>query len=74
MNSLDVVLLLLIVAVGVAGVVRGFGRTILDALALYAGLWGASLAAPPVAARISLHAGALGPSAASCTRLPAAMP
>ena len=57
MNSLDVGLLVLIVAVGVIGLVRGFGRTALDALGLYAGLWAASLAAPLVAARISLHAG-----------------
>ena len=60
MNTLDVMLLLLIVGVGVAGMVRGFGRTALDALALYAGLWAASLAAPLVAARISLHAGGTG--------------
>jgi uncharacterized membrane protein required for colicin V production len=57
MNALDIGLLVLIAAVGVAGLVRGFGRTMLDALALYAGLWAASLAAPQVAARISLHAG-----------------
>jgi len=57
MNGLDVGLLVLIIAVGVAGIVRGFGRTALDALALYAGLWAASLTAPLLAARISLHAG-----------------
>lgn len=57
MNTLDVMLLLLIVGIGVVGMVRGFGRTALDALALYAGLWAASLTAPLVAARIILHAG-----------------
>ncbi len=57
MNSLDVGLLVLIAAVGVVGLVRGFGRTALDALALYAGLWAASLAAPGLAGRLSLHAG-----------------
>jgi len=57
MNSLDVGLLVLIAGVGAVGMMRGFGRTALDALALYAGLWAASLAAPLLAARISLHAG-----------------
>ena len=57
MNSLDVGLLALIALVGAVGMVRGFGRTALDALALYAGLWAASLAAPLLAARLSLHAG-----------------
>ena len=57
MNTLDVGLLVLIALVGVVGMVRGFGRTALDALALYAGLWAASLTAPLVAARLSLHAG-----------------
>lgn len=58
MNILDVGLLVLIVGVGAVGMVRGFGRTALDALALYTGLWAASLAAPLLAARISFHAGA----------------
>ena len=57
MNALDMTLVALIALVGVVGLVRGFGRTLLDALALYAGLWAASLAAPSVAAKISLHAG-----------------
>jgi len=57
MNSLDVGLLVLIALVGAVGLVRGFGRTALDALALYAGLWAASLTAPLLAARLSLHAG-----------------
>ncbi len=60
MNGLDIGLILVIVAVGVVGLVRGFGRTALDALALYAALWGASLAAPAVAARVSFHAGGAG--------------
>lgn len=58
MNSLDVALLALIVGVGVVGMRRGFGRTALDALALYAGLWAASLAAPLLASHISFHTGA----------------
>ena len=57
MNGLDIGLLVLIGIVGVVGLVRGFGRTLLDALALYGALWAASLAAPLVAARLSLHAG-----------------
>ena len=60
MNGLDIGLLVLIVAIGVVGLVRGFGRTMLDTLALYAGLWAASTAAPLLAARISLHAGGAG--------------
>ncbi len=60
MNGLDMILAALIALVGVAGLVRGFGRTLLDALALYAGLWAASLAAPAAAAHISLHAGGAG--------------
>ena len=60
MNGLDIGLLALIVIIGVVGLVRGFGRTLLDTLALYAGLWGASLAAPLLAARLSLHAGGAG--------------
>ena len=47
----------MIAAIGAVGLWRGFGRTFLDALALYAGLWAASAAAPAVAARLSLHAG-----------------
>lgn len=60
MNGLDIGLVVLIAAVSVVGLVRGFGRTILDTLALYAALWAASLAAPLVASRISLHAGGAG--------------
>ncbi len=60
MNWLDIGLLLLITAIGVVCLVRGFGRTLLDTLALYAGLWAASLSAPLVAARVSLHAGGAG--------------
>lgn len=60
MNGLDIGLVILIVAIGVVGLVRGFGRTSLDTLALYAGLWAASLTAPLVAARVSLHAGGAG--------------
>ena len=60
MNGLDIGLLVLIVAVGVVGLVRGFGRTMLDTLALYAALWAASAAAPLLAARLSLHAGGAG--------------
>ena len=58
MNGLDIALLALIAGAGVVGLVRGFGRTLLDAVALYAALWAASLAAPLAAARLSLHAGA----------------
>lgn len=57
MNGLDIGLLALIGVVGAAGLVRGFGRTLLDTLALYGALWAAALAAPLGAARISLHAG-----------------
>ncbi|MGI4787607.1 MAG: CvpA family protein [Janthinobacterium lividum] len=57
MNALDIGLIVLIIAIGCVGLVRGFGRTMLDTLALYAGLWGASLTAPVLAARLSLHAG-----------------
>ena len=57
MNGLDIALVVLIVGIGVVGIVRGFGRTLLDALALYAALWLSSAAMPMVAGRISLHAG-----------------
>lgn len=57
MNWLDIVLLLLIVGVALFGAVRGFGRTALDALALYGALWLASTLAPVLAAHLSLHAG-----------------
>ena len=60
MNWLDIGLVILIVAIGVVGLVRGFGRTSLDTLALYAGLWAASLAAPLAATRVSFHAGGAG--------------
>ena len=60
MNALDIGLLVLIVAVGAVGMRRGFGRTLLDTLGLYAGLWMASLASPLLAARLSLHAGGAG--------------
>jgi uncharacterized membrane protein required for colicin V production len=60
MNGLDIGLLVLITAIGVVGIVRGFGRTMLDTLALYAALWAASTTAPLLAARLSLHAGGAG--------------
>jgi len=60
MNALDIGLVILVIAIGVVGLVRGFGRTLLDTLALYAGLWAASLAAPLLAARVSFHAGGAG--------------
>ena len=60
MNGLDIGLVILITAIGVVGLVRGFGRTGLDTLAVYAGLWAASLAAPLLAARVSFHAGGAG--------------
>ena len=40
--------------------VRGFGRTVFDALGLYAALWLASALAPLLAAHVSLHAGGAG--------------
>ncbi len=60
MNGLDIGLVVLIAAISIVGLVRGFGRTILDTLALYAALWAASLIAPLAASRISLHAGGAG--------------
>ncbi len=60
MNGLDIGLVILIAAVGVVGLVRGFGRTSLDTLAVYAALWAASAASVPLAAHLSLHAGGVG--------------
>ena len=60
MNSLDIGLVVLMIAVGAVGLWRGFGKTLLDTLALYAALWGASAVAPLLASRLSLHAGAPG--------------
>ena len=60
MNALDIGLVILIAAAGVVGLVRGFGRTGLDTLAVYAALWVASLASVPLAAHLSLHAGGAG--------------
>ncbi len=57
MNWLDIILGLLIAAIAVVGLVRGFGKTVFDALGLYAALWLASILAPLLAAHISLHAG-----------------
>jgi uncharacterized membrane protein required for colicin V production len=60
MNGLDIGLVILITAIGVVGLVRGFGRAGLDTLALYGGLWAASLTTPLLAARVSFHAGGAG--------------
>lgn len=60
MNALDIGLVVLIAAIGGVGLVRGFGRTLLDTLALYAALWAATLAAPQLAARVSFQAGGAG--------------
>ena len=60
MNWLDIVLLLLIAGIALAGAKRGFGRTVLDALGLYAALCLASLLAPLLAAHLSLVAGGVG--------------
>ena len=60
MNWLDITLGVLIVALAVVGLVRGFGKTVFDALALYAALWLASTLAPVLAAHLSLHAGTPG--------------
>ena len=57
MNWLDITLGLLIAALAVVGLVRGFGKTVFDTLALYAALWLASTLAPLLAAHLSLHAG-----------------
>ena len=57
MNWLDIILGLLIAAIAVVGLVRGFGKTAFDALGLYAALWAASALAPFLAAHVSLHAG-----------------
>ncbi len=50
MNALDFTLGLLLAAVTVVQTARGFGRAVLDALALYAALWLASTLATPLAA------------------------
>ena len=60
MNWLDIFSGLIIAAGLIVGMVRGFGKTGLDALALYAALWIASLLAPLLASHISFHAGGAG--------------
>ena len=58
MNWLDIVLILVIGAVAVVQMVRGFGRAAFDALLLYAALWGADAAALPLAQHVHLANGA----------------
>ena len=60
MNWLDIILGLLIAGIAVVGLVRGFGKTVFDALGLYAALWIASALAPPLAAHVSFQAGGPG--------------
>ena len=58
MDWLDLVLILVIGGIATAGMVRGFGRASLDALLLYAALWGANAAYLPLAAQVHLANGA----------------
>jgi uncharacterized membrane protein required for colicin V production len=49
MNWLDILVIIMIVAATALEAIRGFGRAIFDALAIYGVLWLASTAAAPVA-------------------------
>ena len=60
MNLLDIFSALILVAGLVLGVLRGFGKTALDALGLYAALWGAAELAPVLAAHVKFQAGGAG--------------
>jgi uncharacterized membrane protein required for colicin V production len=55
-NWLDVVLLLLLLGVAGLEMFRGFGRAVLDALALYGALWSADALSPSVADNLRLTA------------------
>jgi len=60
MNWLDI-FSALILAVGlIVGLIRGFGKTGLDALGLYAALWIAAMLAPLLASHVSFRAGGAG--------------
>ena len=54
MHWLDIVLFLVIGTVSVAEMARGFGRAILDALAVYGALWAADALSVPLAASVHL--------------------
>ena len=60
MNILDIFLGLILVAGLVLGLLRGFGKTALDALGLYAALWAAAALAPILAAHVKFQAGGAG--------------
>ncbi len=60
MNSLDIVLVLMVVGIGGLGVARGFGRSAFDAAGLYAALAAAAALAPLLAGHLTLAAGGAG--------------
>jgi len=60
MNLLDIFSTLILIAGIVLGLVRGFGKTALDALGLYAALWGAAMLAPILAAHVKFQSGGAG--------------
>jgi uncharacterized membrane protein required for colicin V production len=55
-NWLDVILVLLLLGVAGLEMFRGFGRAVLDALALYAALWSADALSIPLAGNLHLTA------------------
>lgn len=60
MNWLDILSGVILAAALVAGAIRGFGKTALDALGLYAALWGAAFLAPILASHVRFQAGGAG--------------
>ena len=55
MNWLDIVLFVIIAAAAGIEMVRGFGRAVLDALALYGALWIAEAVASPIADHVHFN-------------------
>lgn len=55
MNWIDIVLFIVIAAVAVLEMARGFGRAIFDALALYGALWVAEMLAAPLADHLQFN-------------------
>lgn len=60
MNLLDIFSALILIGGAVLGLVRGFGKTGLDALGLYAALWAAAMLAPILAAHVKFQSGGAG--------------